>query len=143
VGTIQDPIAAGYMTSGIHVGDSGSSIHCFIATAAYGNSTAPDVKILREFRDRFLLTNSVGKALVDFYYIHSPAVADFITKHSKLKIIIRLSLLPIVGMSRIALTIGLIPTLAFILLFIFSLNSLVRVRRKLRNNQYSQNTMQG
>ncbi|MBW2638574.1 MAG: thrombospondin type 3 repeat-containing protein [Deltaproteobacteria bacterium] len=143
VGTIQDPIAAGYMTSGIQVGDSGSSVHCFIATAAYGNSMAPHVKILREFRDRFLLTNSVGKALVDFYYIHSPAVADFITKHSKLKIIIRLSLLPIVGMSRIALTIGLIPTLAFILLFIFSLNSLVRVRRKLRNNQYSQNTRQG
>lgn len=140
-GTIQDPIAAGHMTSGIHV--SGSSGECFIATAASGNSMAPHVKILREFRDRFLLTNSVGKALVDFYYIYSPAVADFITKHSKLKIIIRLSLLPIVGMSWIVLTLGLIPTLAFILLFIFSLNSLVRVGRKLRNNQYSQNTRQG
>jgi len=104
---------------------------------------APQVQLLREFRDLFLLTNSVGKALVDFYYIYSPAVADFITKHSKLKIIIRLSLLPILGMSWIALTLGLIPTLAFILLFIFSLNSLVRVGRKLRNNQYSQNTRQG
>lgn len=141
VGTIQDPIAAGQMTSGIHV--SGSSGECFIATAVSGNSMAPHVKILRKFRDRFLLTNSVGKALVDFYYIYSPAVADFITKHSKLKIIIRQSLLPIVGMSWIALTLGLIPTLAFILLFVFSLNSLVRVRRKLRNNQYSQNTRQG
>ncbi len=54
-------------------------------------------------------------------------MADFITKDSKLKIIIRLSLLPIAGMSWIALTLGLIPTLAFILLFIFILNSLVRV----------------
>ena len=125
VGTIQDPIAAGHMTSGIHV--SSSNGECFIATAASGNSMAPHVKTLREFRDRFLLTNSVGKALVDFYYIYSPAVADFITKHSKLKIIIRLSLLPILGMSWIALTLGLIPTLAFILLFIFILNSLVRV----------------
>ncbi len=141
VGTIQDPIAAGYMTSGIHV--SSSDGECFIATAVSGNSMAPHVKKLREFRDRFLLTNSVGKALVNFYYIHSPAVANFITKHSKLKIIIRLSLLPILGMSWVALTLGLIPTLAFILLFIFSLNSLARIRRKLRNNQYSQNTRQG
>ncbi len=58
-------------------------------------------------------------------------MADFITKDSKLKIIIRLSLLPIAGMSWIALTLGLIPTLAFILLFIFILNSLVRVGQNL------------
>jgi hypothetical protein len=36
---------------------------CFIATAAYGSSMDSHVNLLREFRDRFLLTNPVGKVL--------------------------------------------------------------------------------
>jgi hypothetical protein len=56
---------------------SGGDGGCFIATAAFGSPMEEQVKILRDFRDRFLLTNSVGKVFVDIYYACSPFIADF------------------------------------------------------------------
>jgi len=69
---------------------------CFIATAAFGSYLEPHVKILRDFRDRSLLTNSPGRAFVNFYYRHSPPIADIIRKHASLKYATRLALLPII-----------------------------------------------
>jgi len=62
---------------------------CFVATAAYGTPMAEEIQILREFRDEYLLTNPVGKALVDFYYRVSPPIAEFITEHPSLKPVVR------------------------------------------------------
>jgi polyhydroxybutyrate depolymerase len=53
---------------------------CFIATAAYGTSTAKQLDVLREFRDDVLLENPVGSRLVDLYYQVSPPVAEFISE---------------------------------------------------------------
>jgi len=109
-------------------GESGGG--CFIATAAYGSPMAPHVTVLREFRDRFMLSNSVGKVFVDIYYKTSPAMADFITRHASLKPIVRISLLPIVGTSWMVLNHGAISAIALMLFFIIGVIALLQFRRK-------------
>lgn len=41
---------------------------CFVATAVYGNSEAPQVQALRDFRDNILMEYPIGRRFVDFYY---------------------------------------------------------------------------
>ena len=67
--------------------DGGES--CFIATAAYGTSTAEEIGTLRAFRDEVLLESAVGSQLVKLYYQTSPPVADFISENSLLRTIVR------------------------------------------------------
>jgi hypothetical protein len=78
----------------------------------------PNVKVLRKFRDLFLLTNTVGRAFVDFYYTYSPPVANFIAKHDTLRALVRWSLLPVVGMTWISINFGSISSLVFIILLL-------------------------
>jgi len=75
---------------------------CFIATAAYGSYLDSHVETLRDFRDRYLVTNPVGSALVSTYYKVSPPVAQFIDDHPALKPIVRVGLLPAVATSTVA-----------------------------------------
>jgi lysophospholipase L1-like esterase len=91
-------------------GGGGGGGGCFIATAAYGPQQEPHVKVLREFRDHFLLTNTAGKTFMNLDYAYSPPVADVIAKHHSLRALVRRSLLPLVGISWLALHIGLITT---------------------------------
>jgi polyhydroxybutyrate depolymerase len=62
---------------------------CFIATAAYGTSTAEQLDVLREFRDVVLLESTVGSQLVDLYYQLSPPIADFISENILVKTLVR------------------------------------------------------
>jgi len=62
---------------------------CFIATAAYGTDTAKEIDILREFRDKVLLPNSLGTEFVSLYYKISPPIANFISRHEVLKTAVR------------------------------------------------------
>ncbi len=69
---------------------------CFIATAAYGTPLGRHLDTLRSFRDRFLVTNRPGRALVHFYYRYSPPLADFIAERDWIRAIVRGLLTPII-----------------------------------------------
>lgn len=110
--------------------DGRNDIGCFIATAAYGSLIEPHVKILRDFRDEILLNNSLGKGFVQAYYRYSPPIADFISKHDNLRAVARLSLLPLVGISWVALKVGPASTVALMLLLFCGFIGFVWFRRK-------------
>jgi len=76
---------------------------CFIATAAYGTSTAREVGVLCDFRDRYLLTNRAGTAFARAYYRFSPPVARFIASHEPVKRIVRILMTPVVAIARLTL----------------------------------------
>jgi hypothetical protein len=69
---------------------------CFIATAAYGSYLHPKVALLREFRDKYLLTNRPGRLFVSFYYVVSPSIADVIARHEWMRGVVRVLLTPVV-----------------------------------------------
>lgn len=69
---------------------------CFIATAAYGSYMHPQVQVLRDFRDNYLLPHTMGRALVKFYYKTSPPIADMIARDESLRSVMRWMLTPVV-----------------------------------------------
>jgi len=76
--------------------DRGAPPPCFIATAAYGSYDDPHVRVLRVFRDRYLLGNPLGRAFVSYYYEFSPPIAAFIQRHETFRRATRWALIPIV-----------------------------------------------
>lgn len=71
---------------------------CFIATVCYGNYNAPQVLILRQFRDSELLKTKSGRMFVAIYYHLSPPFARLINKSERLKYYLRILFLdPIIS----------------------------------------------
>jgi hypothetical protein len=77
------------VTANFQVASNGGGGVCFIATAAYGSSTAEQIDVLREFRDGVLLESGIGSQFVDLYYRLSPPIADFISGNSFLRTLVR------------------------------------------------------
>jgi len=92
---------------------------CFIATAAYGYYDAPQVQALRDFRDRYLETNSAGRAFVSWYYEYGPIGAAAMNEHPWLKPVVRTALLPAVGGAHFLTKTSTVTQL--MVLFLFSL----------------------
>ena len=96
--------------------------NCFIATAAFGSLLEPEVVTLRGFRDKWLMGNTAGRAFVRFYYQNSPPIANFISQRPALKSLVRLTLLPAVGMAKW-------PYLSFGLLLLIGIYLNLRIYR--------------
>jgi hypothetical protein len=65
-------------------GGGGGGGGCFVANAAYGSPLDSQVKILWQFRDRFVSTNAVGRTFVRLYGLHSPPLVRMILMTLKL-----------------------------------------------------------
>lgn len=108
----------------LNIGDIGTP-GCFIATAAYGSALDPHVDALRRFRDRYLMTNSLGRNFVAFYYRYSPPLADYIAQRPWARTTARVVLTPLVFAVAYPM-----PALGLTLLLLLGLSCLWVMRRR-------------
>jgi len=116
-------------------GGGGDDNNCFIATAAYGSPFEAHVETLRKFRDVYLLPTKLGHAFVEAYYRHAPPIAEFIADHEFMRTMVRWCLAPVVGMSWLALQIGMMPVLLFIFFFMGIGAAFFYIRRTPRSDR--------
>jgi hypothetical protein len=69
-------------------------INCFVATALKGSPYDFQVLTLREFRNRFLKSFSLGRAFIDFYYEQGPKAAQWLNDNPSYKPLFRVLLWP-------------------------------------------------
>ena len=72
---------------------------CLIATAAFGSEMAPQVQFLRELRDNTVLQTESGASFMSgfnqFYYLFSPAIADYERENPLFKEVVKITLTPL------------------------------------------------
>ena len=69
--------------------ESKSGATCFVATAAYGSRSHPDVVFLRSFRDTVLIRSSSGLLFISWYWRFGPNLAKIVQKVYLLKLFSR------------------------------------------------------
>jgi serine protease len=114
-------------------GDGGGG--CFIATAAFGSPMESHVRILRDFRDRYLLNNAGGRALVRLYYRISPPIAGIIAQNEKLRLWTRWGLMPVYGMAYLMIKVGLLTISLSITIIFLAVIFFIRIPRKKMRQQ--------
>ena len=98
---------------------------CFVATAAFGVDWSAEVQALRDFRDRFLMTNPPGRALVRWYYRNGPSAAALILEYDAMRPLVRALLWPLIVIALFALAASPLVSIGMIILCL----SLVALRR--------------
>jgi hypothetical protein len=106
-------------------------LKCFIATAAFGSPMEPQVQLLRDFRDRFLLTTPAGRGFVALYYKLSPPVADVIAHSETLRAAVRTTLLPVIWLAGVSMkSPGIGLTIVLVVLGVLPCSGIWVVRRR-------------
>jgi hypothetical protein len=74
---------------------------CLIATATYGSALAPEVQLLRNFRDNSLMNTKAGSSFMiafnSLYYAFSPTVASYLQGHWVKRTVMKAALYPLIG----------------------------------------------
>ena len=85
---------------------------------------APEVQVLRKFRDDYLLPHPLSRTFVKFYYKVSPPIADYIREHKNLRTVVRFTLTPVVyGVKYVGISIVVIISSLTVI-------ALILIRRK-------------
>jgi len=71
---------------------------CYISTATFGTDLEGKTVALKSFRDNYLQKCAVGRELVKAYYRYSPPIAEYISDRHWLRSLVRILLLPIIGL---------------------------------------------
>lgn len=82
--------SGGSNSGGSTSGGSGGS--CYIATMAYGSYDAPEVIILRNFRDQYLKKYKYGRQFICWYYRNSPKFVRKYQQKTGIHALIRIAL---------------------------------------------------
>jgi ribosomal protein S4 len=114
IGGISDTFSVTTISGSSGGGAASSGGGCFIATAAFGSPLAGQVEILRQFRDRYLLTNDLGRKFVAWYYRNGPVAANYIKDKPLVKAAVRLALYPLIGFSLLLIN-GVLPYLLLVI----------------------------
>jgi len=138
-GIIIDPSGIGTSSSG---GDSSSGRSfssddgggggggCFIATVAFGSPIEKNVKILKDFRDYYLLSMKFGNSLIRLYNKYSPHLAHFISKYEILKTAVRFMLYPVVVIAYVMVYTTFIQQLMLLWVILIIITIIIRKRLK-------------
>jgi len=101
VTSVSGTSTSGTSTSGTSTGTVGVGPKCLIATATYGSELAPEVQLLRNFRDNSIMkTQSGSNFMIGFntwYYSFSPYVAAYLNTHWVERTVMKGVLYPLIG----------------------------------------------
>ena len=93
--------SSGSLSHSANLGVTISGSPCFIATATYGSAMAPQVQLLRNFRDNSIMRTQAGSSFMlafnAWYYSFSPGVANYISAHWIDRGVMEVVLYPLVG----------------------------------------------
>jgi len=96
-------------------------MNCFIATAAYGSSLEPKLTTFRNFRNKFLAVNKLGRKFIYSYYHWGPYAARWIGDREWARAAVRAGLWPVWVFSYASIELGLTKAIALTLMLMVGL----------------------
>jgi len=76
--------------------DDNTHWYCYIGTIISGTPAERHIKTLRDFRDKYLLTNSPGQMFVKVYYRISPSLVELFRQSECARLIGRMMVIPVI-----------------------------------------------